>query len=369
MHKDCDTIILGAGVVGLSTARRLRARGASITVLDSSPAGGQGSRAAAGVAIPSIRLLEDDAMRVFMLEAKKELSRDIEQLTTGQRTLRRSVGIMRILADEKNRAGIEQWPHERDVWIGRWISHDDAVAREAALAGFSFAGAYLNEQGFMVDTDSYITAMLHDASANGVDIRLGVTAVGIEESEGGVHVRTTEGELWSDQLVIAAGAWSGCVPGLTPLPIRPVRGQMLTIVHPRFGLSHIISTENGGYLAPWRCGEIVVGATEEEVGFSCHTTPGGLLFLNSVVARTTPPLRNARFLNSWAGLRSSGPTMHFLLGWYPGYKRIAIASGHRGQGITSGALSGAAIADLLDRGNAGIAAPFDPAKCLEHTIS
>lgn len=355
-----DVVILGAGVVGLSAARSLVARGARVTLLDPGNPGGQGSRAAAGVAIPSIRLIDDPAMLDFTAAAKPALAEDLAALGGG--ALRRGSGILRPMADEKARAAMEAKAAKAPGWLGRWAPIDEVAALEPALAGSPIAGAFVNDDGYMVDTEAYLTAMMHGAAAAGVEVRLGEAALLVTDGERGASVRTPSGSLTCDWLVVAAGAWSGQLPGLAPLPVRPIRGQMLTLFHPRLQLSRIISGPS--YLAPWRAGEVVVGATEEDAGFTSHTTPAGLLHLTAVVSKLTPTLREARVVHSWAGLRSVTPSGRPLIGRYPGTSRVVLATGHGGQGILTGAISGRAVAELIDAGRSAIAEPFEPARAL-----
>src|SRR5690242_15075145 len=94
-----DILILGAGVVGLSAARRLLLQGARVTLLDPASPGGQGSRAAAGVAIPSVRVMDDPALQTFADTAKSVLAEDLEAL--GGAGLRRGSGIVRPMPDDK----------------------------------------------------------------------------------------------------------------------------------------------------------------------------------------------------------------------------------------------------------------------------
>ena len=65
MKSHCDVIVAGAGIVGLSAAYRLAECGARVTVLDPDQKGGRGSRAAAGVIIPSIRTSSDQSLHDF----------------------------------------------------------------------------------------------------------------------------------------------------------------------------------------------------------------------------------------------------------------------------------------------------------------
>jgi glycine oxidase len=137
---------------------------------------------------------------------------------------------------------------------------------------------------------------------------------------------------------------------------------MLTVFHPTLRLTRVVSGPM--YLAPWRRGEVVVGATEEDAGFASHVTPSGLLHLNAAVARMAPKLREARFVQSWAGLRSATPDGRPLIGHYPGTAAVLLASGHGGQGILTGALTGAVVAELLEHGRSDVAAAFAPERLL-----
>ena len=73
-----------------------------MTVLDPHEPGGQGSRAAAGVAIPSIRLLEDPEMRAFTVAGRSVLTEDVAALGGPERSVAGS-GILRPMPDEKAR--------------------------------------------------------------------------------------------------------------------------------------------------------------------------------------------------------------------------------------------------------------------------
>jgi glycine oxidase len=352
-------VVLGAGVIGLSTARALARSGARVTVLDSGVPGGQSSRAAAGVAIPSVRLLDDEPMLTFTRSAREVLDEDLQSLPD-HGALRRGHGILRVMTDPRARDALVEKAKDSPEWLGTWLDAAALVAREPALEGSPLLGAFHTEAGFMVDTEAYLNALLADVARLGVTLRLGTAAQGIREDATGVTVQTSSDEVRGEQLAVCAGAWAGHLPGLAPLPVRPVRGQMISVFHPGIRLTHIVSGPT--YLAPWRFGEVVVGATEEEAGFACHVTPLGLVHLSATLAKLAPKLREAVFRTAWAGLRSASPDGRPLIGRWPGSARTFVATAHGGQGILTGALSGRMLAEWLQRGASESAAAFDPAR-------
>lgn len=226
------------------------------------------------------------------------------------------------------------------------------------MAGTPLEGAFLSDAGFMVDTQAYVSALIHDVGRAGGEVRLGESVLDVTSSATGVQVRTSTGSVSADRLVVAAGAWSGVIGTLAPLPVKPIRGQMITLFHPRARPNRILSGPT--YLAPWRAGEIVVGATEEDAGFSAECTVAGLLQLMAGAVRVAPMLRDAAVRQSWAGLRSVTPNGHPLIGAYPSMERVLVATGHAGQGILSGAATGAAIVDIMNRGQSAVAEAFAP---------
>lgn len=362
MALDRGVVVLGAGVVGLSAARRLGAAGAKVTVLDTQTPGGVSSRAAAGVAIPSVRLLDDPQMLAFTRAGLKFLEADLAELPEGH-LLRRGGGILRIAADPAMREQLERAAHHAPDWLGTWVDGKELPALEPALTGTPLTGAFLSEGGFMVDTEAYLNALLSDCARVGVDVRLGEGAVAVREEEGGVEVRTTVQTLHASAVIVAMGAWASALSGLSPLPVKPIRGQMLTLSHPVVRLRRIISGPT--YLAPWRGGEIVVGATEEDAGFRNHCTTTGMLQLLAGAARVAPALRDARFVVSWSGLRSATPNGQPLIGPWPGTRRIFVGAGHAGQGILTGALTGAALVEWISSGRSPLAESFEPSRVLE----
>jgi glycine oxidase len=132
-------------------------------------------------------------------------------------------------------------------------------------------------------------------------------------------------------VVLAAGAWSGRIPGLPPLPLRPVRGQMLRL---------------GGVEWPWtgsvRQGHtyavrrgatgLLIGSTVEEAGFDKHNTVAGVGSLLDFARRLFPGLAGARLETVWSGLRPGTPDDLPILGRLAGWPAL-VATGHFRNGI------------------------------------
>jgi glycine oxidase len=360
-----DVVIIGAGVVGLSTALRLARSGARVTLLEATDPGGRGSRAAAGVAVPSVRLWGDTAMLEFTRQARDALAGDLEALPDPG-SLRRGGGILRIAPDERTRDELQARCEADPQWLGRWVERAELESLEPVLAGTPLLGAFLSEQGFMVDTDAYLNALLHQVRLAGAEVGFSEPVLSAEEAADRVQVRTATRELQADRVVLCGGAWSGGLPGLPRLPVKPLRGQMVTLSLPGARLQRVISGPT--YLGPWRAGQIVVGATEEDAGFADHPTTSGMLQLLAAAARISPALRAARFHQAWAGLRSATPDGRPLIGAIPTTRRCFVGTGHGGQGILTGGLTGTGLAELLSTGKAELLEPFSPARALDHGV-
>lgn len=337
-----DVVVVGAGVVGLSTARRLARRGASVAVLDASDPGGDGSRAAAGVAVPSVRLFSDPPMLAFARAGRRRLLDDLDELGIAARATH-GCGVVRIAADARARDDLAAAAGAGDA-LGRWVPAPELAALEPALDGCKAAGGFVDDDGCVVDTDEYVGALARDAAAAGASLATGERVAGIYAGAGRVEVHTETRTLECERVVVAAGAWSGSVAGLPRLPVRPVRGQMMAI-RPPIEVTRVLSAR--GYVAPWPAGLACVGATEEDAGFDASVTSAGLLFLAGTVVRVAPRLADAPVARAWAGLRAATPSGRPLVGPYPGVERAFVATGHGGQGILTGALTGAAVAAAL----------------------
>lgn len=354
-----DVVVVGAGVVGAAAAGQLADRGARVVLLDADPRGGAGSRAAAGVAVPSLRLAGDPPLHTLAKAGLTHLHTWLDGSAELAGELRRHVAILRPVSDERERAELERSSADDPAALGTWVDSDDLGEREPLLRRGAFAGAFLATRGAMVDADAYVDALLDSAAQSGVTLSLGVAAQEVTDTAVGVSVRTTSGVLEAGVAIVAAGPHSGAIAGLERLPVGPQRGQMLLLRRPGSTLRHIVSSRL--YVAPWSGGGICVGATEERAGFSAHCTPGGLAVLSSFAIKLAPSLADAQLQRAWAGLRSVTSTGRPLIGPYPGTRHVLVATGLGGQGILTGALVGAAAAELVDAGKSELAEPFFPA--------
>jgi glycine oxidase len=87
------------------------------------------------------------------------------------------------------------------------------------------------------------------------------------------------------------------------------------------------------YLVPREDGRVLIGSTEERVGFDKRTTAEGVEGLLAFGCALVPELRLAVREQEWAGLRPHAVTGRPFIGAVPGQQGLYVATGHFRSGL------------------------------------
>jgi glycine oxidase len=320
-----DLVILGGGIAGLTSALAAAERGLRVTVIDQTRPGAA-SRASAGMLAPSIAGLPE-SVRPAAIEARDVYPHFLAMLrdrTDIEVPLDRH-GILELAASD---ADLEQ----RAARAGEAAERLDSRALTALEPAFAaHAGAMLHLHDGAVDNVTLMAA-LDVAVARHPRVTRVTDEVASFDARGNLPAFRSRGgtRYASRRLLVASGAWAGSLPGLPrPVPVRPVRGQLARLEG--LPIRHVTHMPDG-YLIP-RGGSLIVGATSEECGFDCHTTPRGLATLRTIATRAVPVLSHAPVADHWAGLRPVTPDGLPIYGPDPSVPALFYACGLSRNGI------------------------------------
>ena len=138
----------------------------------------------------------------------------------------------------------------------------------------------------------------------------------------------------TDRVVLAAGSWSSqiTVEGADPVPVKPIRGQLIQL-QAEPGAIHRVMWGPNGYLVPWPDGSILVGSTVEDVGFDERHTEEGVARLRAAAAEIAPSLADAPMTSVRTGLRPRGPDDLPILGRSQVVPGLVYATAHYRNGV------------------------------------
>ena len=344
MSDSFDVMILGGGVIGLTTAWHLAGRGARVAVVERGEIGRAASWAGAGIIPPALEASAAspmDRLRAWSVRLFPELSAELFR-ETGMANGYVVCGGIEL--PDPDHPGVEpptdEW-HSSGVPVERW-SRDTLRATAPYLAPDIDRAVYLPSLA-QVRNPWHVKALLEGCRRRGVAIR--------EHHDARLVVcgsRVAVEDIAADRVLVAAGAWSTGL--LAPLgidiPIRPVRGQMLLYRTADAWVRPVVM-QGKRYLVPRADGRILVGSTEEEAGFDATTTAEGLAGLAAFARRVMPGLAGLEPERSWAGLRPGSPEGVPFLGAVPGYDNLHVACGHFRAGIQLSAATGLVMAEHL----------------------
>ncbi|SDI02970.1 FAD-dependent oxidoreductase [Nonomuraea jiangxiensis] len=410
-------VIVGAGVVGLSIAWRLARDGRPVTVVDPAPATGA-SHAAAGMLAPvsEVTYTEGPLLRLGVASLRRWPSFAAD-LAADAGLAAADSGFTPAGPDSGTfggRAGPGFTPAGTDGGFGisaqaragldlRADGTLDVAFGADDLAALDELAAYMDKLGLRVERltgrecrrlepmlapsvrggllapgDAWVDPRRVTAALLAALDRLGVPLVRaragglLREGDRVTGVRLAypgdaepggPPELGADRVILAAGVWS---TELADVPVRPVKGQIMRLRSPQPLLSRCVrGTVHGSpvYLVPRGDGELVVGATQEELGFDTRVTAGGLYELLRDARELVPGVTELEVADVVAGLRPGTPDNLPLIG-PSGTPGLFLATGHHRGGVllaplTAALVSGAVAADTADTAG-GAAMPAVP---------
>jgi glycine oxidase len=351
-----DVIIVGGGIIGLSTAYYLAREGASVTVLERAAVSSEASGAAAGMLAalsdegerpPLFTRLCDDSLKLYdtLLPALKETAIDIYH---------RRTDILHVAVTKREAEETEALYEKRRATAPvRWLDAAEVLRLEPKASPKTVA-AMLTPGAQYADPLRLTQAIGEAARRAGTTIREQEPVIRFVRRGGRIAgLRTSGGIYEGETVLLAGGPWTMALAkrlGVN-IPVRPVRGQMLSLEGPPGGLSHMIWGANA-YLIPREDGQTYVGATVEDVGYRKQTTAAGLRGLQAGAAAVVPALAAAKERRSWAGLRPGTPDDMPIMGRLPGWTNAWVSTGHFRNGILLAPVSGQLMAKSILAGKA-----------------
>ena len=391
-------LVIGGGVIGLSIAWRAAQRGMRVTLADPAPGSGA-SYAAAGMITPisEAAYAEKELFRLGR-ESQRRYPAFAAELTaiTGEPVGYRQTGTLQVAYDADDLAVLGEYQALQEYFgiPARRLTARECRHEEPMLDP-SIRGGLLAADDASVDPRLLTSALLAAAAMAGADIIRQPAAEILSASGRAAGARLGDGtRILARWVVLAAGWNSGSIEGLpagAAPPLRPVKGQILRLrsAPGRFGTAQAgtagASTSGAGgastgdldnppgllarsvrgivrgssvYLVPRQSGELVIGATQEELGADTRVTAGGIWELLRDARTIVPGITELELAEAVAGLRPGTPDNAPVLGpsALPG---LVLATGHFRAGVLLAPVTADVITSYLTTQRLpDLAAPF-----------
>jgi len=365
--KTYDVIIVGAGIVGSACAAECARVGLSVAIVEAEIIGGGATAAGMGHVV-----VMDDSEAQFALtrysqqlwnEMGDELPREVEH---------DACGTIWIAADDDEMA---EALRKRKFYSDRGVQTEILDAQSLAEAEPNLRPGLAG--GLRVPGDSVIYPpcaaqfFVDQAMAKGADLFLG-KSVGAVTADG---VRLRDGtSLPAGIIVNSAGSWS---PVLTPgLDVKKRKGHLvITDRYPKFlrhqlvelgylKSAHSVSADSVAFnIQPRRTGQLLIGSSRQ---YGVDDSQVDMPMLARMLERATeylPGLRKLSSLRTWTGFRAATPDKLPLIGPHLEHKRLYLATGHEGLGITTSlGTAKLLVAQIMNHATTISVAPYLPSR-------
>jgi sarcosine oxidase subunit beta len=351
LPASASVVVIGGGVMGLSTAYELARAGVpDVLLLERDVLGsGSTSKAAGGVraqfsdatnielGLRSLRVFERFADSfgqeidlqqhgyLFLLETTEQV-----EAFAANVALQNELGVPSRMIEPAEAKRLSPLVEIDGVLAASWSPDDGHCTPESVVLGYAGAA---RRAGARVVTHCAVT---------GIDVDGGQVRA----------VHTDAGRVRTEAVVCAAGAWSGVIGDMAgvDLPVEPLRRQVL-VTGPVPGLSRdnpfTIDFSTSMYFHPEGDGALLgMSDPDQAPGFELRRDDAWLPRLGEAIERRVPALASVDIVSGWAGLYEMTPDHNALVGEDATVSRFLYATGFSGHGFLMGPAIGEVMRDL-----------------------
>ncbi len=410
-HSARPVIVVGAGIVGVSTAIWLQRSGYRVVLIDRAGPGEGASFGNGGVlaacavvpvtgpglprSLPKMLLHRDSPLFVnwrHLPRLAPYLARYLRACSAAE-TRRIAAALAPLIGDsfDEHRAlargtPAERWLHGSDYlyvypdrrafatesfsWNLRrelgfaWEELGPEELRKSApllTQKFGF-GVRLGDHGYISDPGRYVSALTAEAERNGAKIiKAEATAIVVEGGRASGVVAGGE-KIAADAVVVATGAWSGGLARSVgvAVPLELERGYHVELLDPSEMPHMPMMVAAGRFVITPMEGRIRVAGLVEFGGLEGAPNPRAFAHLERLARAAMPGLR-WRGTRTWMGHRPSPADSIPLIGEVPGAAGLFLGFGHHHVGLTGGPKTGRILAGLIGGASPNIdLAPYRP---------
>ncbi|MBE4908437.1 FAD-binding oxidoreductase [Bacillus luteolus] len=347
-------IIIGAGILGASTAYHLAKNGAKVLLIDREDKG-QATDAAAGIVCPWISQRRNKAWYQLAKNGASyysslipELEKDGEKDTGYKR-----VGAISLHTDSGKLDKMEERAYKRREdapEIGEITRLSEVESKKLfPYLDEKFASVHISGAA-RVNGRALRNALVKGAEKHGAEVLQGNARLEIEAGKV-VGVTVGSDSFLGEKVIVTAGAWAKEL--IRPLGIEfLVDAQKAQIVHLQVDEHEtaelpVVMPPNDQYIVAFDEGKIVIGATHEnDKGFDKRVTVGGLHEVLDKALGVAPGLEESTVSETRVGFRPFTPGFLPVIGSLPNNDEVLVANGLGASGLTVGPYLGFQLAKL-----------------------
>ncbi len=399
MNKQHDIIVIGAGIIGLSTALQLQMAGRSVTVVDRKGVAAEASMGNAGafafsdivpLATPGVMLrapkwLLDPlgplsvppsyAMQIapwmwrfwraswrdryeaslsaqakLMQLSQTALERQIKAVD-GEMLMQREGQIQLYEGVQQFNASLLGWALRKEHGLDFNLLHSADAIRElqpGIAPRFTHAGHTPNWMN-TCDPLRWTQHIAQQFAADGGNIDV-ADIQQLSQGQDCVRLTTSNGEMQAKQVIVAAGAWSHHIARTLGdnIPLETERGYNTTLPAGAFDLRTHLTFGAHGFVVSKISGGVRIGGAVELGGLNLPPNYKRSKVLLQKAAQFLPALKTQNG-QQWMGFRPSMPDSLPVIDHSPNASNVVYAFGHGHLGLTQSAGTAELVTSLITK--------------------
>jgi sarcosine oxidase subunit beta len=354
MQTTADVVIIGAGVIGCSTAYHLARMGITdVAVVEMDQVGsGSSGKSASMLSLQfrhdelSIRMGKYSYARYMEFEDELGVSIDFERIGWLSLATEENAEHLRGTAELLQSLDIQTDILEPDEIKRRY---PEINTEDVAL------GAWGPDDG-PFDPHMIMWGYIKRAREMGVKLHQGARATGVQVRKGRVEgVSTDQGVVSTGVVVNAGGPWAikiGRWAGVEIPIINLVRNILVTAPFPDIPSTNpfVMDLTAEWYYRPEGPGVLMgMGATPTET-FDVHVSRETMTEMIETATHRVPLLEKAAILTTWAGVRPTTSDERPILGPAPSVEGLVLNCGWGGTGIIQAPIAGQLVGEYVSNG-------------------